>query len=77
MMWIIKRLAMNHHLDTLHFLALERIAELRRQAKHDGLLNHGWTISKLWKRIRPGDPQPKPPEATDQTRPAGMLARGR
>lgn len=52
---------MNHHLDTLHFLASERIAELRQQAKHDGLLNRGWTISKLWKRIRPGDPQPKPP----------------
>jgi hypothetical protein len=51
---------MNHHFDTLRFLALERIAELRQQTKHDGLLNRGWIISKLWKRIRPGDPQPKP-----------------
>ena len=51
---------MNHHFDTLHFLAFEHIAELRQQAKLDGLLNRGWTISKLWKRIRPGNPQPNP-----------------
>lgn len=54
---------MNHNFDTLRFLAFEHIAELRQQAKLDSLLNRGWIISKLWKRVRPSTPQTTPEPA--------------